>query len=200
MRAVLARRHKEPAMFAGDGDGQDGDGQSDDDETEPGYRMNDARLAMSGLKKDKGRANVRSKAESDAHSREVQTIPKCDTCRGRHHCHPCPNSVAQQFNFNAREAEIKNITCNYKVSKNFDTIRCQGKGHVAAMHEHIVNEQLKRGARTDPKRAMPKGVTGARGPRQPGAATKPGAKTASRTKPAARRTEEGAALIGPGPL
>ena len=187
MRTILACKHREPGMLGGENDGQDGEWQNEDEQTEAAYRMNDARLAKSGLKKDQGRAGMRTKAESEAHNREVQGIPKCDTCRGRHRCHPCPNSLAQDFNFNAREAEMKNITCNYKVSKNFDTIRCQGRGHVANMHEVIVNEQLKRGAKTDPKRSMPKGVTSARGPRQPSAGTRPKAKTASRAKPAARR-------------
>ena len=82
---------------------------------------------------------------------------------------------------------MKGITCNYKVSNKFDAIRCQGKGHVAMMHKHIVDEQLKRGAKTDPKWVPVKGVTGARGPRQPGAATRPGAKAGARGKPAARR-------------
>ena len=189
MRVVLQTKHREPGMAAAEQDGtQDGTQDEDEeDEAEPGYRMNDARLAKSGLKRDGGRAKARTKAESEAHDREVHMIPKCDTCRGRHRCHPCPNSLAREYKFDAREAEMKGVICNYQVSKNFDTIRCQGKGHVAAMHEHVVNEQLRRGAPTDPRRNTPKGVTGARGPKQTGGGTRPSAANASRGKAAAPR-------------
>ena len=72
-------------------DGQDGDGQEYD--IEPAFRTSDARQAKSGLKG--ARSDQWTQAEREAHKQELDRIPKCDTCSGRHRCHPCPNGVAR---------------------------------------------------------------------------------------------------------
>ena len=108
---MLPRRHKEPAMLGDECEGED-DGQYDDD-PEQALRIGDARLAKSGLRGN--RSDQRTQAEKEAHSKEVASIPKCDTCDGRHHAHPCPNGLARSTGFDARHAELREIRCNYPV-------------------------------------------------------------------------------------
>ena len=108
-------RVEEGGDAEGDGDDEIIHVWSPDHQAEVCMRISDFRKAAAGMKRaDKGQKNKFS---------DLQLVPKCSTCHGRHMVKACPNHIAKKDT----SYTVGATKCNYHDYQN-PSIICNGRG------------------------------------------------------------------------
>ena len=87
--------------------------------------LNDLRQAWGGLRG--GTQRQLSEKQRKDKQAQLEKVPRCDECGGRHLVKPCPNTYAKRVSWDAQEAARNNKQCSYHEPR-YPLVACGGRG------------------------------------------------------------------------